>query len=196
LAELEIRSGFSPFLSRQAAELYFAAFEGKIGGVLGRDGRGARFIEKVIDPNHAISAVNDDETRLLGIAGFKTAEGSMVGGELSNLSSVYGLFGALWRALPLSLLERKLEDDVLLMDGIAVAAGQRGKGVGTKLLAAILAEAKSRGKRRIRLDVIDTNPRARALYEKVGFVETGTEQLGPLKHLFGFSSATKMEYVL
>ncbi len=190
-----IRPGFPPTLTREAAELYFAAFEGKIGGILGRDGRGVRFIESVIDPAHAICAVNSEQTRLLGIAGFKTAEGSMVGGELSDLAAVYGWLGALWRALPLSLLERELEDDVLLMDGIAVAGDQRGKGIGTKLLDAILAEAKKRGKKRVRLDVINTNPRAKALYAKVGFVETGTEKLGPFKYLFGFSSATKMEYV-
>jgi len=191
-----IRAGFAPHLRPQAAALYFHAFDTKIGGLLGRDGRGIRFIERVIDPDHAIAAVNADESRLLGIAGFKTSEGSLVGGNLSDLAAIYSWFGALWRAVPLSLLERDLEDDVLLMDGIAVADGQRGKGIGTQLLDAVLAEATTRRKKRIRLDVIDTNPRARALYERVGFKTIGTERLGPLRFLFGFSSSEKMEYVL
>ena len=173
--------------------MYFAAFEGKIGGILGRDGRGLRFIESVIDPGHAISAVSADGKALLGIAGFKTSRGTMVGGELSDLAAVYGWFGALWRGVILSLLERDLEDDVLLMDGIAVSEAARGQGIGTKLLNAIFAEAERRDKKRIRLDVIDTNPRARALYERLGFIQTDTEHLGPLRYLFGFSSAARME---
>jgi len=190
---IKIQSGFPPHLKRQAAELYFAAFEGKIGGILGRDGRGVRFVERVINPDHAISAVSDDGAVLLGIAGFKTSQGALVGGELSDLAAIYDWFGAIWRAIPLSLLERSLEDDVLLMDGIAVADGQRGKGIGTKLLNAIFKEAAVRKKTRIRLDVIDTNPKAKALYERLGFIALETEELGPLRHLFGFRSATKME---
>ncbi|WP_075996030.1 GNAT family N-acetyltransferase [Salaquimonas pukyongi] len=191
--QIKLQNGFPPALKPDAAALYFAAFEGKIGGILGRDGRGVRFIERVIDPGHAISAVSRDGNTLYGIAGFKTSEGALVGGELSDLAAIHGWFGALWRGLILSLLERDLEDDVLLMDGIAVSQAARGQGVGTKLLQAIFKEAESRGKKRIRLDVIDTNPRARALYERLGFVKTGSEHLGPLKFLFGFSSSARME---
>ncbi|NDK36485.1 GNAT family N-acetyltransferase [Rhodovulum sulfidophilum] len=46
--------------------------------------------------------------------------------------------------------------------------------------------------RRVRLDVIDTNPRARALYELEGFTEASTMSLGPLSVVFDFSHATEM----
>ena len=45
----------------------------------------------------------------------------------------------------------------------------RGQGVGTALLKAIIAEGRRRGYAEVRLDVIDTNPRATALYERIGF---------------------------
>jgi ribosomal protein S18 acetylase RimI-like enzyme len=64
--------------------------------------------------------------------------------------------------------------------------------VGSLLLAGIYDEAARRGYRSIRLDVIDANWRARALYEREGFVATGTENLGPLRHLFGFAQSTTM----
>lgn len=191
-----IQKGFPSHLRRAAAELYFAAFEGKIGGILSRDGRGVAFIESVIDPDHAICALDETGAQLLGIAGFKTSSGSLVGGELSDLAKIYGWLGALWRGLILSVLERELEDHVLLMDGIAVAEGQRSKGIGTKLLDAVFADAKAQGKTEIRLDVIDTNPKAKALYERMGFVEIGKESLGPLKYIFGFSNSTKMVRVV
>ena len=78
------------------------------------------------------------------------------------------------------------------MDGICVSKEARGKGIGTALLDAISEMAKERGLREVRLDVIDSNPRAKALYTRRGFVEGKTTQMGPLKYVFGFKSATTM----
>lgn len=190
--QFTIRSGFPEALRREAADIYFDAFVGKIGGVLGRDGRGERFIRSVMDPDFAIAAVSADGKRLLGIAGFKTADGAMVGGSLSDLASIYGWLGAIWRGLVLSVLERDLKPGQLLMDGIAVAEEARGQGIGGRLLDAVVAEAESRGMSEVRLDVIDTNPRARALYERKGFAAGAVEHTGPFFAVFGFKSATCM----
>mgnify|MGYP001165092409 FL=1 len=78
------------------------------------------------------------------------------------------------------------------MDGIAVTGAARGRGAGTALLAEICWIARTSGRHAVRLDVIDTNPRARALYERNGFVAGKVTQLGPLSRLFGFSTATAM----
>lgn len=191
-ADWHVVSGFPEALRSQAAALYFEAFAGKIGGVLGRDGRGERFVASVMDPGFALSAVSGDGSQLLGFAGFKTVKGSLVGGELTDLAAVYGWFGALWRALAISPLERQPTEGQLLMDGIAVAPWARGRGVGAALLDAVCQEARRRGLGAVRLDVIDTNPRAMALYLRKGFVAEAVESTGPLRHLFGFASATRM----
>jgi RimJ/RimL family protein N-acetyltransferase len=44
----------------------------------------------------------------------------------------------------------------------------------------------------VRLDVIDGNARARALYARFGFVAVKTERLGMLRHFFGFDASTTM----
>ena len=77
-----------------------------------------------------------------------------------------------------------------------MAQAARGQGVGSALLKAIIAEARRRGYHHVRLDVIDTNSRARALYERIGFVASDTHQLGPLRHVFGFRATTTMVYTL
>lgn len=174
-----------------SAQLYWTAFCGKLGKLMGPDERGTRFFERVLDPGHAISAIGPDGS-LLGFAGFKTDQGAFAGGSLGDLAAIYGWFGALWRAPLLALLERNIAPGELLMDGIAVAPHARGLGIGTRLLDAILDEARARGLTTVRLDVIDTNPRARALYERRGFEAVGTERTGPLAGLFGFTSATRM----
>jgi ribosomal protein S18 acetylase RimI-like enzyme len=174
-----------------AAALYWEAFGSKLGRVMGPAPRARVFIENVLCPDHGISAHAADGT-LLGVVGFKTAQGALVGGSFSDFRAVYGYFGATWRALLLALLERDIENERFLMDGIFVAPQARGQGVGSRLLDAVAAEATLRGYREIRLDVIDSNHRARALYERSGFVAVGSQHMGPLKHLFGFDSATTM----
>jgi ribosomal protein S18 acetylase RimI-like enzyme len=52
---------------------------------------------------------------------------------------------------------------------VAVAPALRGQGVGRSLLAHLLSRARGDGYRRAALDVAATNPRARALYEGLGF---------------------------
>ncbi len=175
----------------EAASLYWEAFGEKLGFVLGPKYRALIFITSVLRGDHGICAY-DDNGRLLGVAGFKTPQGALVGGSFTDLRRVYGWVGAAIRIWLLGVLENDTENDRFLMDGIFVAPEARGRGVGTALLDAVCKEAKERGFREVRLDVIDTNPRARALYLHEGFEEVATHHLGLFRHAFGFSAATTM----
>lgn len=174
-----------------AAELYWEAFGEKLGVVMGPREKGLAFVRRVIDPSHAISAI-DDTGKLLGVVGFKTNASALVAGDFTDLKAIYGTFGAVWRAGLLHFLERHTENERFLMDGIFVSASARGRGVGTALLAAIADEARARGYPAVRLDVIDTNTRAKALYLREGFAEEKEQHLGPLRYVFKFNSAVTM----
>ena len=187
---MRIVRGFDETQRDHVARLFWSAFSGKLGRVLGPEEKALRFIASVLRPDFAFCAVEGEQ--LLGVAGFKTAEGGLVGGQLSDLTPVYGAFGGLWRGVLLDQLERDLADGQLLMDGIFVDAAARGKGVGTALLDAIIEHGSEVGCHDVRLDVIDTNPRARALYERRGFVASGEVDAWPLHRVFGFRKATTM----
>lgn len=174
-----------------AIDYFWQAFATKLAVALLPETEAHQFLKRVINPKNALSAVNE-RGQLLGVAGFKTPDGAFIGGGMRDLIAVYGFLGSLWRAPVLQILERDCEDGVLLMDGIFVGADARGKGVGSALLDAIAGEARKRGLSSVRLDVIDSNPRARALYERHGFRAVQRQSLGPLRHLFGFESATQM----
>jgi ribosomal protein S18 acetylase RimI-like enzyme len=186
-----IFSGLHPHLRADAARLYWEAFGGKLGRVLGPEPRALAFFERVIRLDHCLTAL-DDQGQLVGLAGFKTPNGSFAGGSWADLTAVYGAFGGRWRGLLLWALNRELDNDRFLLDGICVARQMRGQGVGSLLLGGLYAEAAKRGYRSVRLDVIADNWRARALYEREGFLPTRTEQLGPLRHVFGFAASTTM----
>lgn len=187
---MQINSGFAPADRARVAQLYWGAFGAKLGRVMGPQEKALQFIERVLRADHGISAYDGDQ--LLGVAGFKTFTGALVGGDFADLQAVYGFWGALWRAGLLQLLERDTDNERFLMDGIFVAPEARGRGVGTALLGAIEREAVARGYHAVRLDVIDTNTRARALYERQGYVAEPSQHMGPLRWVFGFESATPM----
>jgi ribosomal protein S18 acetylase RimI-like enzyme len=191
MSESTISQGFDDSERAQVAQMYWVAFGQKLGRVMGPKTRAIAFIQDVLDPTHALCARDTDGT-LLGVVGFKTFASALVGGTWRDLARHYGWVGSTWRIGFLALLDRDTENARFLMDGIFVSDGARSQGVGTALLNAICAEAKFRGYREVRLDVIDSNPRARALYDREGFVAGGTHKLGPLKLIFGFDSATTM----
>lgn len=188
---IRIEHGLRPAHLACAVAGFWDAFARKLRYPLGPRRKALVFLERVMDPGHAISAVSE-RGGFLGVAGFKTPEGAFVGGGLRDMAEVYGWFGALARGPLASLLERGCEDGTLLMDGVFVRREARGLGVGTALLDAVERHAAARGLARVRLDVIDTNPRARALYERRGFRARGRESTGPFRHVFGFESATVM----
>lgn len=188
---MQITLGFQDPDRPAIAALYWDAFGQKLGRAMGPRDKALIFLETTLSPDHAICAHDADGT-LLGVAGFKTAQGALVGGGFSEMARVYGLIGAAWRLTLLSALARDTENRRFLLDGIFVAPQARGRGVGTLLLDAIAAEAITRGYHEVRLDVIEGNDRARALYEREGFRAIKTQSTGLLRFVFGFRSATTM----
>lgn len=186
-----LHHGLPDHLRDEAAELYWAAFGGKLTRVMGPKPKALAFLRKALRDDHVVSAVSQSGA-LLGLVGFKTYAGSFAGGDWADMQAVYGKVGAIWRAAMLSLLERDVENERFLMDGICVAEPARGQGIGTLLLTAICDEARARNYPGVRLDVIATNPRARALYERFGFVAVRTDRLGLLRFVFGFAASTTM----
>lgn len=187
---VQIARGLPDALRDEAVRLYWQAFGGKLGTVMGPEPRALAFLARVMRADHVFVALEDG--RLRGMVGFKTPQGSFAGGAMADLVAVYGRVGALWRAGLLELLNREVDNERFLLDGICVAPEARSRGIGARLLAAIEAEALERGYAAVRLDVIGENWRARALYERQGFAVVRTDRLGLLRHVFGFESSLTM----
>ena len=79
------------------------------------------------------------------------------------------------------------------IDGVAVLPEARGHGIGTRLLDEALAIARESGKRWVRLHVVDTNPRAQALYERLGYRVTKVEPTRWMSGVLGFGAMIAME---
>lgn len=176
----------------EAAVLYWQAFGGKLGRVLGPERLALRYVEAVMRADHCIAAIG--EGGLVGLVGFRTEAGSFAGGTAEDLRRVYGRMGGAWRSGVMQRLANgaEAEGGRFLIDGFCVRPDMRGAGVGSALLAAICDEARQRGFTSIRLDVVDTNTRARALYERRGFTVSHETPIGALRHVFGYRAALTM----
>jgi ribosomal protein S18 acetylase RimI-like enzyme len=83
-------------------------------------------------------------------------------------------------------------DDVIRVDQLAVREDRRGHGIGTTILERIFEDAREQGLTRVTLDVVDSNPGARRLYESLGFREIHTRRI-PGARRYGFREVIDME---
>ncbi|MFB9886912.1 GNAT family N-acetyltransferase [Balneatrix alpica] len=189
---IHVARGWDLSSSLLVAELYEEAFGLKFCRAIPDKNKRLNFLSKSFVPDYSFAAFSDK--KLVGLAGFKVASGSLTGGiGATGLIEQLGFLGGLWACFVFSLFEREPEERELVMDGIAVDSEFRGQGIGSLLLDQIITYAKENNFESIRLDVIDSNPRARKLYESKGFVALKSESFPYLKWLVGFSGATTMK---
>ncbi len=133
------------------------------------------------DDAEALIAVDDEVLRLTGTHAEHTVE---------QVRAWYGSRGDHDDRLDLAIVDRadgRWAGEVVLNEldadnrscgfRILLTAGYRGRGLGTEATRLILAHAfDTVGLHRVELEVYDFNPRARHVYEAVGFVHEGTRR--------------------
>lgn len=190
MTDIEITQGLPEQHRTKAARLYYSAFRQKLHPIFRNEARGLAVLEESLNGEKALVAIRDGD--LVGIAGFNDKTGSLVDIRPATMVEMFGWVGGWVRLFALMLFTRHSDDQILLMDGIVVDPAQRGGGIGSQLLDAMIDYAQSRGYDQVRLDVVDTNPRARQLYERKGFVAVDETKYPVLKRIFGFSASTTM----
>ncbi|MGW7198194.1 GNAT family N-acetyltransferase [Streptomyces chryseus] len=185
-----LRRGVPEGAEDTVAALYWEAFGRKLGAALNPPATGQRFIAAHLHRDRAVVALAGDQ--VVAVAGYQLDGRGLTGGGVSDVLDTYGLFRGMPRLALLALLERTPAAGQLVMDGIAVAADYRGRGIGGLLLGEVFRVAAENRCRQVRLDVIDVNPRARSLYERHGFSAVHTERTPYLRRLMGFGAVTTM----
>ena len=189
--QIAVRLGLPERHRRRAGELYYEAFRQKFEPVMGSPEHGVAILEKSLIPEQAIVALHQDQ--LVGVSGLQYGGRCFVDARVSafvhEFGWVWGLFKFAQFVLFFAQRERKGE---IIIDGFVVRASMRGKGIGTRLLEAVFDFAQANGFEAVSLQVVDTNPGARRLYERMGFVPTKTRNYPYLRSVMGFSSVTTM----
>ncbi len=167
-----------------AVALYLNAFADKLCPILGNDERAQEVLLENVDATQCLTAICD--RKLVGILAIQNHTGSFFNPTLRAMTGAYGLPSGIFRMLGLALLDYSTAPDELYVDGIAVVKEMRGNKIGSRLMGILEKMALKKGLRRISLEVIDTNPRAEALYRRLGFKVTNQRTLRLLNFFFKF----------
>ena len=131
--------------------------------------------------------------KVIGFAGLQYHKKSFSNPTLSNIVSIYGLLT--FRTLPFFLVSsmNKPKSYQLHLESLAVIKNEQGKGIGTKLLNATINYAKENNFSQIKLEVIQTNPKAKKLYQKMGFKTSRITKIPyPFSYIMGFNDFEEM----
>jgi len=132
-----------------------------------------------------------DGKEVVGIAGLKHDGTGFFAPNLDGFLKRYGAIVGRVRFGLWTSVQTNPRPHQLLLDGLGVQDDLRSQGIGIALLEAVNQRAKELGKTEVILEVVDTNPRAKALYERFGYQTVLTTRRWMFR-LAGFSSAHLM----
>ena len=99
----------------------------------------------------------------------------------------FGWWGSVYRRVNYWLVNaHRRESGELNIQALAVRRGMRCRGIGAQLIAAAEEHAAVSGYDLVSLEVVDSNPRAKRLYERVGFSQQRTSSTWPFTLRAGF----------
>ena len=183
----EIRFSLDARHKGEFIRLFCDEFPEIIVPVFGSVERCARLLERSLANDRILTAIAGD--RLIGFACLHFSGREWFDPGLSQLLSVtrWGIFRVITMGM---ILFKRPRSDVLHLDTLAVQPDVRGKGIGTQLVDAVVALANAEGKHLVTLEVEDINPRAKRLYERLGFVvDKFTKLPWPWRSRFPFSGS-------
>jgi ribosomal protein S18 acetylase RimI-like enzyme len=192
--EIIVEQGLRYNTIEDAAAIYAEAFERKLIKIIGNRDVLIKFFINIINPDRVIAAYNH-EGKLLGIAGYRFEEQMMINIKKSVFLEMFGsIKGFIKYLITKVLYKRDVDDELqLLMDGIAVDRNYRGKGIGKLLFSNLEEFAVRNNLKTIKLDVIDENPKAKRLYERIGFKDVKYKKFDFVtSKIIGVSGVTTM----
>ncbi|WP_435300453.1 GNAT family N-acetyltransferase [Timonella sp. A28] len=191
MKETHISQGFAEEERNEVGSIYWEAFHKKFRHAFPNHDIGKSAIQQAMSPDHVLVARTDG--KVSGVCGFYENGTGALDLSWALLTQLMPTSQALKAALVLGMLSRNEKKPILVLDGICVSSTHRSLGIGSALLAATIERARNTNQRAVRLSVINTNPRAEALYRREGFQPTTTRALGPFSRLYGFTHYTIME---
>jgi ribosomal protein S18 acetylase RimI-like enzyme len=187
---VELRSEMPEEFRREVAGIVYEAFQRKLALLIGLPEQGVAILETGLDPTMAIVALS--QGRPVGVAGLQYDGRNFINPQRAEFVRQFGALSGTARFVMFKLFAQAYYQEDMYIDILAVSPDMRGKGVGTRLLEAVFQIAREKKFKSVSLEVVDTNPGARRLYERLGFVARRTYPYPYLRGIAGFSASIKM----
>lgn len=173
-----------------AAEIYYEAFRRQLGLILSGPECALPILQEALVSELIVGALHVRE--LVGICGLRYQDRNCVQYRLPSFLRQYGWLKGWLRYLLAAGFRDAPCKQHLMIECLAVRPALRGQGIGTQLIQVACHLARVHGLSGVCLEVLDTNPDARRLYERLGFVAVKTRRYPYLRHWLGLSAVTTM----
>ncbi len=189
-SQVEIRRGLPDEYRRQAAEVLYDGFRQKFDVIFGSEAHGVAVLEKDLVSDYLLVALY--QGGLVGVTGMEYRRGRYLRPRASTFMAEYGPLRGLFMVAVSPIFFTPRGKGELHLGPIAVRADLRGQGIGTRMLEESFELARNEGLHAARLEVVDTNPGAQRLYERMGFVPVKVKHYPFIRNRMGMSAATTM----
>lgn len=193
---LKITNTLNDIQKREVASLYYKAFPKKFHALwifTKTETQAVAILYKSLRYKKGIYVLKED--KVLGFIGLEKGDGYFAPLDYASFREAFHMPGASWRYLAYGiyrLFHGKTEADAIHIDPIVVSQQARGKGIGSRLLETTFRYGKALGKNKVILEVVDTNPMAKKLYERLGFRVVKEENISCLSRRTGFNKVYHM----
>jgi ribosomal protein S18 acetylase RimI-like enzyme len=139
------------------------------------------------------------EGRVMGFIGLEKGHGFFATMGYEALRHTFGIAGGAWRYAAYGIFRMfhsGVPKDSIHIDPLVVSSEARGLGIGTRLLEAAFALTRQANRSKMLLEVVDTNPQAKKLYERLGFRTFKVQNTRLFTEQAGFAKVLHMEKLL
>jgi ribosomal protein S18 acetylase RimI-like enzyme len=191
---IEITESINKNQRIRAIEILYYAFEQKIRALIKSKEKALAIYNKSLKNDQVFYALLDGN--VVGLIGLQYKNRTFLEFKYRDLRKYFNPLQSYFIYKIYKLTSPKIKDDVLRIDSIAVDKSFRNLGIGTQLINKVFEFAKNKGFKKVILEVINTNPKAKGLYERIGFKEKKIVRYYFLTRSAGFSSEYIMSYKL
>jgi ribosomal protein S18 acetylase RimI-like enzyme len=192
---IQIQQKIQKIQRKDIAKIFYESFKEKIGQLFKDQEKAIKLFSKLIRENQIIVALEDGNP--VGFVGLHYQKKHFMRFSFTEITRIYGLETIRATLYFLTNLLDDIQPNQLHLEVIAVDKKQRSKGIGTKLLLSTIEFAKQESFSQVRLEVINTNPKAKKLYEKIGFIKIKDRKIPYPFHIFAsFRKIIEMSYTL
>jgi ribosomal protein S18 acetylase RimI-like enzyme len=175
-SHIEIKLGIPEGLRHQAAIICYEGFVSQIEWLIGSQQKGVALLEASFNAELGLTALMQGQ--LVGFIGLKYENRPFFQFERSHCIRELGLLRGLLAFLVFNNISpTKPLSDEMYIAVLVVDASMRGKGIGSLLMQSAFEIAQKNQCTAVVLDVANTNPDARRLYERLGFKLVRTIEL-------------------
>jgi ribosomal protein S18 acetylase RimI-like enzyme len=158
----------SDSLKSSLADIYFQAFGRKVTALIRPERIAREIIIKSLNYDMALYAF-DVSKNLVGFLGFHTDSREFTSYRYRNFREYFNALNAFIKWVILRFSMPRIQKNDIRIDSIAIETSCRGQGIGTALIENFSDFARTNNFKKIYLEVVDTNPEAKKLYNRLGF---------------------------